>query len=110
MSQSFWETGEAEKEVHAPVEGAAEAGSLVLSADDFASLEGRIVRAVETVKKERQARASAEERAAKAEAELREQTALFERLQAEADRLKAERDQVRDRVDRLLRQLDALEI
>ena len=112
MTQSFWETGEAEKETRAPEEGgsAAEARSLTVSADDFAALEERIVRAVELVNQARRARAAAEERAAKAEAELREQAPLLERLQAEVDRMKAERSEVQGRVEKLLNQMDSLEL
>ena len=52
----------------------------------------------------------AEERAAQAEAQLREQAPLVEQLQKELNALHAERDQVRERVERLLGQLDALEL
>ena len=55
-------------------------------------------------------RAEAEERAAKAEAQLREQAPLVEQLQKEVNALRAERDHVRQRVERLLAQLDALEL
>jgi len=118
MSQSFWETGEAEKETHSPAENvAAETGPLTVSAGDFAALEERIVRAVELVNQARRARAAAEERAAKAEAELREQAPQLERSQSEIDRLqaevarmKAERVEVQGRLEKLLKQLDALEL
>jgi uncharacterized coiled-coil protein SlyX len=62
------------------------------------------------VKRERQARAEVEERLAKAEAQLREQAPLAEQLQNEVNALRAERDQVKGRVERLLGQLDALEL
>jgi chromosome segregation ATPase len=106
--------------------------------DDFAALEDRIRRAVELVKSERQARAAAEERAVTAEAQVRMQEPLMDQLHneinalraerdslhaerdgmraerdnlhAERDGLHAERDQVRQRVERLLSQLDALEL
>ena len=119
MSQSFWETEETEKKTNAPAEGVtvAESGPLTVSADDFAALEERIVRMVEVVHQARQARAEAEERAAKAEAELREQAPLLERsqaevhrLQAEVDRMNSERVEVRGRVEKLAKQLDALEL
>jgi len=116
MSQSFWEsevaeavqpeqttTGPAAEPTTAP-------GSLALSADDFSALEERILRAVELVKTERQARAAAEERAAKAEAQLAGQSPLVEQLNEEVRLLRAERDHVRQRVERLLSQLDALEL
>jgi FtsZ-binding cell division protein ZapB len=81
-----------------------------LSVDDFSALEERILRAVNLVKRERLARAAAEERAAQAETQLHEQAPLAERLQKEVNVLRAERDQVRQRVERLLAQLDALEL
>ena len=112
MSQSFWETGETVKETQAPEESAEapETGSLAVSANDFRALEERIMRAVELVHEARRARAAAEERAAKAEAALREQAPQVERLQAEVDRMKSERVEVRERAERLLTQLDALEL
>jgi chromosome segregation ATPase len=85
-------------------------GALTVSVDDFAALEERIRRTVELVKNERQARAAAEERATTAEAQMRMQTPLLEQLQNELNSLRAERDQVRQRVERLLSQLDALEL
>jgi hypothetical protein len=83
---------------------------LAVSADDFTALEERIVRAVELVKRERQLRAAAEQRAAKAEAEMAGQSPVVDQLRDEIRGLHAERDQVRQRVERLLAQLDALEI
>jgi hypothetical protein len=94
-------------ESHAP---AVESGSLALSVDDFSALEDRILRAVNLVKRERQARAAAEERAAKVEALLGEQAPLVERLQKDLNVLRSERDMVRQRVEKLLTQLDALEL
>jgi hypothetical protein len=78
--------------------------------EDFSALEERILRAVNLVKWERQARSTAEERASAAEAQLREQAPLTEGLQREVSALRGERDQVRQRVERLLAQLDALEL
>ena len=89
---------------------AAPAETLALSADDFSALEERILRAVNLVKRERQARVAIEERAAKAESQLREQAPLTEQLQNEVNALRAERDQVRQRMERLLTQLDSLEL
>ena len=112
MSDSFWET-EAVEEAPAEQpaqEPEAEPGNLALSVDDFSALEDRILRAVNLVKRERLARAAAEERAAAAELQLREQAPLVENLQKEVSSLHAERDHVRQRVERLLEQLDALEL
>jgi len=161
MPEGFWEQGVA---VEAQPEGAAkepdaEPGSLAVSADDFSALEERVLRAVETVKRERgervraEARATqsegraaaaeariaeteeraraaeeragrndefvkqaeerikgAEERATLAEAQLHEQIPVLEQMQAELKAHKSERDQVRQRVERLLKQLDGLEL
>jgi hypothetical protein len=87
-----------------------ESGALAVSGDDFLALEERVQRAVSLVKRERQSRAEAEERAAQAEGKLREQIPLMEHLQKELNVLRAERGHVRQRVERLLAQLDALEL
>ena len=111
MSQSFWEPETVETaHPEQPLDQSANAAALALSVDDFAALEERILRAVELVRKERQTRAEAEERAARFESELREQAALAEKFEKELRTLRAEREHVRQRVERLLAQLDALEI
>jgi chromosome segregation ATPase len=93
-----------------PQEAAAERGTLAVSADEFAALEDRVRRTVEVVRRERQARAAAESRATDAEAKVLAQAAQVEHLQSELNALRAERDQVRQRVERVLKQLDALEL
>ena len=124
MSQSLWESEAAENaqpeepRAEAAAESAGESAAepvasseaLALSVDEFSALEERILRAVNLVKRERLTRAAAEERANAAEAQLREQMPLAENLQKEVSALHAERDQVRQRVERLLSQLDALEL
>ena len=106
--------GEAEDTAGPAEEGASEGAALALSADDFSALENRILRAVELVKRERQARVAAEERATVAEGLLaehaREQGAHADRLERDVKQLRAERDQVRGRVEKLLKQLDSLEL
>jgi chromosome segregation ATPase len=98
--------------------------ALAVSADDFSALEERVLRAVEMLRHERQARAAAEVRIAEAEecaakalaqlgplqTELNQTKPLIEQLQNEIFSLRAERDTVRHRVERLLEQLDSLEI
>jgi septal ring factor EnvC (AmiA/AmiB activator) len=117
MSQTFWETEGVDDQQtafdpqpEAQLEAQPEHTPVTVSADDFSALEERIVRAVELVKRERQLRAVAEERAAKAEAQLGEQSPQVDQLKQEIRALRAERDQVRQRVERLLSQLDALEL
>ena len=68
------------------------------------------MRAVDLVKRGRVAHAAAEERAVQAEVRVREQAPLVEHLQKEVNALRAERDQMRKRVERLLEQLDAIEL
>ena len=120
MSESMWKsevTEEAPAEERAEEQSAevvaearAESNVLTLSVDEFSALEERIQRTVNLVKQERQARAAAEERAEQAEAQLSEKAPLVERLQAEVIELRGERYHVRQRVERLLAQLDALEL
>jgi hypothetical protein len=107
QDQSHADQNDAGRQSHQP---ASESGTLALSLDDFSSLEDRILRAVNLVKRERLARAAAEERASHAEARLHEQTPVIEQLQKEIATLHAERDHVRQRVERLLAQLDTLEL
>jgi septal ring factor EnvC (AmiA/AmiB activator) len=85
-------------------------GNLALSSSDFAALEERVTRTVQLVKSERNARAAAEQRAESLDAQLNEQKTVLKNLQEEIRALNAEREQVRQRVDRLLSQLDALEV
>jgi len=112
--------------------------ALAVSVDDFSALEERVRRAVEMVRRERQARAAAEARvaeleahatesevraaqagarqaelearAAQAEEQAKAQLPVVEQLKSELSALRAERDQVRQRVERLLAQLDTLEL
>ena len=112
MSQSFFESQIAE---HPPTEQSTmnqpdESGTLALSANDFSALEERIVRAVKLVKSERQARTVAERRAEDLEGQLSDQSSIVKNLQEEVRALNTEREQVRQRVERLLAQLDALEV
>ena len=92
-------------------------GALTVSADDFDALEDRIYRAVELVKQGRQNGASTEARvsefearAVRAEAQLQAQALVLEQLENEVQALREEREQVRQRMERVLKQLDALEM
>jgi hypothetical protein len=112
MSQSFWENENVEETQAGQqlLQDVGEPRTLALSVNDFSALEERVLRAVELVKRERLARTAAEERATHAEAQLREHAPLLEQLQKEVNALRTERDYVRQRVERLLGQLDALEV
>jgi chromosome segregation ATPase len=123
MSETFWESDTAVETVNEtasefqPQQSHGETAALAVSAGDFAALEERIRRAVELVKRERQARAGAEvhsaeleARVTQAEAQMQAQSALTEQLQSELNALRGEREHVRQRVERLLKQLDTLEL
>ncbi len=117
-SEAAVETQSEEQQAHE------EPVALAVSMDDFSALEERVRRAVEVVKRERQARAAveaqvaeletrateSEARATLAEAQFQTQSSVVEQLKSELSALRAERDQVRERVERLLKQLDALEL
>ncbi len=104
MSELSFGTGGAE-EVR-PDQGSE---TLAVSANEFAALEERVLRAINTVKRERMARAEAEERAAVAESIVNEQSGTIENLHKEVAALRAEREAVKQRVDRILSELDTLE-
>jgi chromosome segregation ATPase len=124
MSESLWKSDvmeeampdesktepSAEASAEEASEQAADSGAVTLSVDEFSALEERIQRTVNLVKFERQARATAEERVITLQTQLREQAPLAEQLQKEISALREERAQVRQRVERILSQLDALEL
>ena len=76
-----------------------------ISADEFLALEQKVLRAVEIVKREREARATAETEVAS----LREQLAAQQSAtESELNTLNKERDAVRLRVEKMLQQMDEL--
>lgn len=125
-SEMFPEVAESEvsEEIQENAQEAAHTEALALSVDEFAALEERVLRAVNLVKRERVARLEAEEHGKQMEAKLAEHVeklsqhaaqltehlSQVEQLQGEVKTLRAERDHVRQRVERLLSQLDSLEI
>ena len=78
--------------------------------DEFSALEERILRAVNLVKQERQARSRLKSALRKRRHNCAKQVPLTENLQKEVGALRGERDHVRQRVEQLLAQLDALEL
>jgi chromosome segregation ATPase len=79
-----------------------------ISADEFQALEQKVLRAVEIVKREREARAAAEAEVAS----LREQLAAYQSnvsaVESELNTLTKEREAVRVRVEKMLEQMDEL--
>ena len=106
MSQSSLESQVAEKTEMQDQDQ----GNLALSNSDFSALEERVARTVKLVKIEREARAAAERRAESLDTQLTEQLAIVKTLHEEVRVLNTEREQVRKRVERLLTQLDSLQV
>jgi uncharacterized protein involved in exopolysaccharide biosynthesis len=79
-----------------------------ISADEFQALEQKVLRAVEVVKREREARAAAEAEVATLRAQLAEQQSLAAMTEAELTTLTKERETVRHRVEKMLQQMDEL--
>jgi uncharacterized protein involved in exopolysaccharide biosynthesis len=91
--------------------GAEENGAGTISVDEFLALEQKVLRAVELIKKEREARAAAEADLANAMTEigdLEEKLTIAKAAQAEVDNLTREREAVRQRVEKMLAQIDEL--
>jgi hypothetical protein len=81
---------------------------LPIAADDFNALEQRVMRTVELLKKEREARATAEQNAATLQQLLDEQSAQLAQVQEQVKAFEQEREIVRQRVERMLNQLDEI--
>ena len=81
---------------------------LPISNDDFSALEQRVLRTVDLLRTEREARAAAEKRAEELHQSLENQTAELLRVEAELQSLTKDREHVRQRIERLLKQLDEL--
>lgn len=79
-----------------------------ISIDEFQALEQKVLRAVEIVKREREARAAAEAEVAA----LRQQLAVLQSsstaAESEINTLTKEREAVRQRVEKMLEQMDEL--
>lgn len=85
-----------------------EATGTAIAADGFSALEQKIVRTVELLKSEREARATAERELALLRKSVEEQQHGAHEIEAELKALRQERDTVRGRVEKLMKQLDAL--
>lgn len=94
---------------------AAETTAPTISADEFQALEQKVLRAVELIKAEREAREAEHTARLAAEAELTQLRAQFDShatrnnvVEDELKMLRQERDAVRKRVEKMLQQLDEL--
>ena len=79
-----------------------------ISVDEFQALEQKVLRAVEIVKQEREARAKAEEEIANLKEQLEFQTLVASEAQAAVSTLSKDREAVKVRVEKMLQQMDEL--
>ena len=79
-----------------------------ISADEFQALEQKVLRAVEIVRREREARAAAEAEATALREQLDQLTSASNTAQTQLTALHQERDTVRLRVEKMLQQMDEL--
>ncbi len=79
-----------------------------ISVDEFQALEQRVLRTVELIRSEREARASAEAEVAAMKELLDVASSENSSLSSEIHAMKQEREQVKGRVDAMLKQLDEL--
>jgi septal ring factor EnvC (AmiA/AmiB activator) len=79
-----------------------------ISADEFQALEQKVLRAVEIVKREREARAAAEAEVASLRDQLAAQQSAASANESELNTLTKEREAVRLRVEKMLHQMDEL--
>ena len=79
-----------------------------ISVDEFQALEQKVLRAVEIVKREREARAAAEAQVASLNEQLETQLTAQIAVETQLNTLSKERDAVRLRVEKMLQQMDEL--
>lgn len=91
--------------------GTESTGASTISADEFAALEQKVMRAVEIIRSEREARNAVEAELATAKEEiagLKEQLTAASGAQTEVEALTRERESVKLRVEKMLAQMDEL--
>jgi chromosome segregation ATPase len=79
-----------------------------ISVDEFQALEQKVLRAVEIVKREREARAAAEAEVTELRQQLAAQQSASTAAESELNTLAKEREAVRQRVEKMLEQMDEL--
>ena len=79
-----------------------------ISIDEFQALEQKVLRAVEVVKREREARAAAEAEVASLRQQLAALQSSSTAAESEINTLTKEREAVRQRVEKMLEQMDEL--
>jgi chromosome segregation ATPase len=79
-----------------------------ISVDEFQALEQKVLRAVEIIKQEREARAKAEAEIASLKEQLEFQTLVAQEAQTAVNSLTKDRETVKQRVEKMLQQMDEL--
>lgn len=79
-----------------------------ISVDEFQALEQKVLRAVEIIKQEREARAKAESEIASLKEQLEFQTLVAQEAQTAVNSLTKDRETVKQRVEKMLQQMDEL--
>jgi hypothetical protein len=79
-----------------------------VSVDEFQALEQKVLRAVEIIKQEREARAKAEAEISNLREQLEFQTLVAQESQTAVNTLNKDRENVRQRVEKMLQQMDEL--
>jgi len=77
-------------------------------ADDFHALEQKIYRTIEMLKEAREAKAAAERTAARLREQVDGRDDQTQALRAEVVSLRKEREEVRTRIEKMLKQIEAL--
>jgi septal ring factor EnvC (AmiA/AmiB activator) len=77
-------------------------------ADDFQALEEKVYRTIEMYKASREARVAAEREVERLRAQLKEAEEEVNGLRRETVQLRKDREEVRSRVEKMLRQIDAV--
>ena len=82
--------------------------SATISVDEFQALEQKVLRAIEIVKREREARVSAEAEVIRLGEQLEAERSAAAAADSQLSHLHQERDHVRQRVEKMLQQMDEL--
>ncbi len=83
-------------------------GTAEVPANDFQSLEEKVYRTIELLKAAREAKAAVERDASRMREQLEAREEEVETLRNENVSLRREREEVRGRVEKMLRQIDAI--
>ena len=81
---------------------------VTIDADDFHALEQKIIRTIEMLKTEREARAAAERELRRVREQIDGRHDELDSLRREVVGLKREREEVKSRVEKMLKQIDAM--